>query len=412
MVKLITKETIALDRFNAGFASPVHIFKGDRFANKAASTPQTFSRHNVQGRQEEPFEIVKMGSAHWKDSEGYHKLWQEIGQLQYKIKEAQNAAQVPSAAALEALLGKIFIDMTRRAQEAGDLTSIICTEITDLGFAETINMRDIEDYIGEFADIQGTNDSVPLVEQNLGNTDTATMIIRALGWKDSLANMLYNRLHSMQKVNKAVDDANTDKRNQRTVGAIVGATFDASQKQAADATSSATDDVKMYYTIRDAIAKLRTLKDNKTDRKIAVPSISLLCNSTNTWSITRVINGQLTNGGAKGTINTSNMQALPISQIIEYDQGITHGRTWGKKTLSFPGVTAGKCYIFIPRLYSFVMNKRPLTMETGTGSVLQLSTEERAWYRVQIEYLKDFLGSSFSGASTSGYGAIIEVTLP
>ena len=210
---------------------------------------------------------------------------------------------------------------------------------------------------------------------------------------------------------EAAVNAYTDQRNARTVGVIVGATYDASQKQAADATSGATYDVLMYNTIRKAIKLLRGLKDVQTKEKIAVPSITLLCNSADRWDIERVINGQL--GSGNGTIGSLNMQSLPIDTIIEYDHGITHGKKWGKKTLSFPGVTQGKAYLFVPGEAFFVAVKRPLTMETGRGSVLQLSTEEKAWYAVQAEHYKDFLGSSYPGTSVgAGFGYIVEVTLP
>jgi hypothetical protein len=169
----------------------------------------------------------------------------------------------------------------------------------------------------------------------------------------------------------------------------------------------------MYNTHRKAIKKLRGLKDPLTDRPIAVPSIAILCNSQNTWDIERVIRGQLMSGGGNGLISTNNMTGLPIAQIIEYDQGITNGFSWGKKELSYPGVTAGKCYVFVPRTYGWVLNKRPLTLETGPGNVLQFSKEERAWYNVQTEFDRLLLGSSYAGTSLgAGYGAIIEVTLP
>ena len=169
----------------------------------------------------------------------------------------------------------------------------------------------------------------------------------------------------------------------------------------------------MYNTIRKGIKKLRGLKDPQTGRKIVAGQISILDNSVNTWDLQRVIGGQLTTGGANGTLTTQNLQALPIQNIIEYDQGITDGKTYGKDTLDFPGVTAGKCYLFVPLEYAFVVNKRPLTLETGKGSVLELSTEERAWYRVYAPYLKDFLGSSYAGTALgASFGAILEVTLP
>ena len=406
MVKIINRQNIAASLYKAGHSTPVYIFQGDKQYNKVASNPSYVGRDGALYN-------VEMGSEKWVNSSGYQKLWDEIGTLKKSVKDKYNAAQAPSAAELEALLGKIFIDITRRAQESPDLTSRICTEITDFEFAETINMREIYQYRGDFKIISGTNDSVPLIEQALGETDTVDMTIRALGWKDSLKNMLYNRLHSMQKVNEAIVNADIDKRNSLTIGVIVGSTFVASQKQAADNTGDATYDVKMYNTFRKAIKKLRGLKDYRTDRKIAVPSIAILCNSYDTWSISRCIGGQLTTGGANGTLTTLNLQGLPIAEIIEYDQGINDGFDWGKITLSYPGVTAGKCYIFVPGEYSWVMNKRPVTMETGMGSVLQWSTEQRAWYRVQTEFLKILMGSSFTGTALgAGYGAIVEVTLP
>ncbi len=356
--------------------------------------------------------IVDMPNNHWEGSEGHAKLWKEIKDLQAKaLKESQtNAAQAPSTATLETLMQKYFIDITRRAQESPDLTSMIATEVTDYDFPETVNVKDLLDYVGKMGVISGTNDSVPLIQQNLGNVDTITMTILAMGWKDSLKNLLFNSIHDMQKVSRAVVKADTDARNARTVCVIVGATYVATQQQAADTTSGATFDALMYNTLRKAVKKLKGLKDPKTKRNIPTPNISLLCNSANSWDIERVIRGQL--GSGNGTNLGMNMTTLPINTIIEYDQGSTNGFTYGKETLSFPGVTAGKCYLFVPYEKFIVANKRPITMETGRGETLQLSTEERAWYRVQAEYYKDFLGSSFPGASTTSEGYVIEVTLP
>ena len=259
--------------------------------------------------------------------------------------------------------------------------------------------------------ISGTGDSVNLIEQKLGGTDSFQQYIKGIGWKDSLENLLFNKVHTMAKVNQAAADADVDARNAQIIGEIVGTTFDAAQKQAADATSGATYDVLMYNTLRKAIKKLKGLKDPQTDRYIVSPQMYLLCNSQNRWDIERVLSGQLTVGGAKGTLTTMNMQSLPIDTIVEYDRGILDGYTYGKEELNFPGVTAGKCYLYVPREYMFVMNKRGLTLETGAGSVLQASTEEKMWYRVNGVWMKDFLGGSYSGG-TSGTGAIIEITLP
>lgn len=356
--------------------------------------------------------IVPMTNTAWEGSEGHVQLWSEIKDLQDKARKemAVNANQAPSATTLEALLQKVIIDITRRRQESGDLTSLIATEITDFDFPEVISLRELYDYVGEMQEVSGSNDSVPLIEQALGVTDTVSMKILAIGWKDSLKNLLFNKLRDIEKANRAAVNAYVDKRNAATIGTIVGATYHATQKQAADATVGATYDVLMYNTMRKAIKKLRGLKDPQTKGLIAVPSLTLLCNSADRWDIERVINGQL--GSGNGTITGQNMASLPIDTIIEYDHGILDGKTWGKKKLSYPGVTQGKAYLFVPREAFWVAVKRPLTMETGRGSVLQLSTEEKAWYGVQGEHYKQFLGSSYPAAGTTGEGFIVEITFP
>ena len=388
-----------------------------RLKQKMATNVAIFSGNaaeNVNGKTEIIGKelIVPMTNAVWEGSEGHAKLWGEIKDLQAKARTemATNAAQAPSATTLESLLQKVIIDITRRRQESGDLTSLVATEITDFDFPEVITLRELYDYVGEMQEVSGSNDSVPLIEQALGVTDTVSMKILAIGWKDSLKNLLFNKLRDIEKANRAAVNAYTDKRNAATIGTIVGATYHATQKQAADATVGATYDVLMYNTMRKAIKKLRGLKDPQTKGLIAVPSLTLLCNSADRWDIERVINGQL--GSGNGTITGQNMASLPIDTIIEYDHGILDGKTWGKKKLSYPGVTQGKAYLFVPREAFWVAVKRPLTMETGRGSVLQLSTEEKAWYGVQGEHCKQFLGSSYPAAGTTGEGFIVEITLP
>lgn len=408
MAIIYNRESLKKINQEKGKVDVIKIYKGDAKQNIASTDAQThnFKVMNAEGKIEELKSLAVKHNGDYVGSEGHSRLWNEIEGL----KEKYNAAQVPSQDVIDALLGKLFIDVTRRAQEAGDLTSLICTEITDANAPEVVTTKWLYKYVGKMGEVTGSNDSVNLIEQKTGATDTFNLTINALGWKDTLANVLYNRLHEMEKVNQAAADADIDERNAKVIGAIVGATYVTTQKQAADATASATFDVKMYNTLRKAYKKLKGLKDPQTGREIVTPSISILCNSQDTWDINRVISGQL--AGSNGTIGVQNMAALPIGAIVEYDRGINDGITYGKDTLSFPGVTKGKCYMFVPKEYSWMVNKRPLTLQTGMGDVLQLATEKKSWYRVCGAYLKDFLGSSFAGASTSGEGAIIEITLP
>jgi len=341
----------------------------------------------------------------------------DINELAYRAKnereenagKAKNAADAPSTAALEAFFGKYYIDLQRQAKEAGDLTSLIANEVTDFNMDKTVTVRDYEPFRGQMKTVSGVNDAVPLLQQNTGNTDTFSLEIKAVGWKDTLDNLLYNKFWSMDKVVKAAADAYTDAKNAATAGVIIGTTYDTSQKQAYTAVSGQTADENRYDALLAGYKKLKGLKDIYTKRSIPVPSVSILCNSADTWALEGIIRGQLNEngGGARG----SNRRALPINQIIEFDHGINDGFTIGKELVSLPGCTAGTVYMFVPGVM-MIGNKRPLTMETGMGSPLELSTEERAWYSVFGGFYKQFLGTSFVGSTCgAGYGYIVEVKI-
>ena len=397
---IMNRQALIDERLKNQHANRIQAFDGDMKENLSATVSRPYGREI----------IVKMTNGNYAESAGKAKLEAEVKALQKRAQTAINAAQAPSGAIIAALVERIFIDMTRRYQESPDFTSRIVTEVNNPDFPDPVNMREILEYRGQMEPISGANDSVPLIEQALAEVDTMNLEMMAIGWKTSLRNIIFNPFHKLQKVLDAVTMAYTDYRNAAVIGTIVGTTFDASQ-QAPAGVGGNTFEENIYITFRNAIQLLRTLLDNQTVRPISVPSISMLCNSADSWYIERAINGQLAVGGGDAVRGVNNT-ALPISEVIEYDRGGNDGFTWGKKTMSFPGVTQGTCYLFVPRVYAWAAIKRGLTMEVGTGSVLQLSQEERAWYAVQGVSLKDFLGSSYSGADTSGYGAIIEITLP
>lgn len=391
-LKVFTPQDVIEHRKASMGAAIVAVFDGNRNVNlQAVGRSAVMSRIASKEDMEKPASVRMM----------------ELEALRLKV---TNQANPPTKEVLEEFFGKFFIDVQRKANEAPDLTPFIAREVTNFDMPETPTLRDLLPFRGQMLQVSGGNDPVPLIEQNTGNVDTLTIKAWAIGWKDSLKNLLFNQFMTMDKVVQAAVDAYTDNRNKLTVGVIVGAAYVASQQQAADTTSGATLDEKTYKTFVSAIKKLRGLKDPQTSRKIVSSRLVILCNSNDTWQIQRVVNGQLeaNGGGARGNI----VSALPITSLIEYDQGINDGFTVGKTTMSFPGVTAGKCYIFVPNI-AIVANKRPLSMESSLGTALQLSTEERAWYHCQGEYFKDFLGSSYAGTSlAAGFGFVVEVTLP
>ncbi len=399
-LKVINRDAVVEKRVNAKASEIVELYAGTAEANASAVDIEPVIQRNVV-----------MTSDDWANSSGYKRLWDEIGQTVHRIKAKMNAAQVPTQADINDLYTKLIIDITRFRMQNVDLTSEFATELTNINFPRTINVRELLEYRGAFERVSGSNDSVPLIEQKGGINDSLDLGIDALGWKTSLANELFNPLFSMKRVTQAMAAADVDYRNSKTVGVIVGATYKANQKVAAVTTAALTYDEKLYATLRKGIKKLRALKDTGTDRLIKATEIVLLVNSADSWNLSRVISGQIQTDGGKG-LSARNVGGLPISKMIEYNEGNTNGLEWGTRTLEFPGVDEGKIYMMVPKATFWVAKKLGLTVETGVGSVLQLSRKETVNYRVQGEYYKPFLGSSFPGVSGEGFGYVVEVTLP
>jgi hypothetical protein len=359
---------------------------------------------------------VQMSTPKWEGSAAHFDVWNKFHEMRSKLprnKEALNAAQAPSAATIAGLLGQFFVDVTRRAMESPDLTDKITQEIVNANFPKSVTLEDFLPYRGEFRAISGTGNNVDLIELATGATDTVTLGIKALGWETTLENILFNPIHNLQKVSQAVADAYTDQRNANTVGRIVGATFVASQSQAVVEPPNSSYDVKMYQTLLAGLQTLMKLKDYMTGRQISTaPGIRLLCNSADRWAIERVVNGQLSQV-TNGVFSSQNLSGLPISEILVYDQGITNGFSYKTKTLSFLGVTAGTCYVFVPSTYNWLLTKRGLTQEVGLANPLQTLKESRMWYFSDATYDKYFLGSSYAGSGWgAGYGSIVKITLP
>ncbi len=409
-MRIVNKDNLAIEK--------VQNKETQTFALYPGGAKESINAHAVDAIL---YNDVEMTAPKWVGSAGYNKLWNEIGIVAKRLKSRlengrlANAAQAPAQAEINEFVSKIFLDITRRRMTEVDLTGEIATEITNPDFQQEVFLNRLLPYVGEFQEIQATGDGVPLIDTATGAGDFLSLKIYGLGWKTSLFNLLFNPLHEMQKVTEAVANADVDLRNSKTVGAILGATYVAAQKQAADTTTGASYDTKLYTTLVNAIEKIKTLQ-TVGGKAIKSSKLALLINSNDRWALERVSLGQLQSGSGTGIV-ASVVHKLPIDSLIEYDEGITHGQVRGKTTLDFPGVESGKAYLFVPKEAFWVANKRGLTMETGIGSVLELAVEERAWYRVQGEYIKHFLGSSAEGAAAvtaknPAQGYVIEVTLP
>jgi hypothetical protein len=355
--------------------------------------------------------LFKVGAPDWKNSAARYELYSNMKVLQDKMLDAEkNSAPLPSD--IMTYLEYLFIDVNRLADEKADYSGNICNVLFRPDATDPTKMRDLIPYVGKEKVITGENDSVPMIEETGANLATVDLSFKAFGHKSSIRNMVFNPFATTQRILEAAATINVDSRNNDVIGTIVGKTYPALQSQAADATG-ATFDQKMYLTIQKALKKLAVLKHPLTGQTLATMGAfaggcKILAHPADAWDIDRVIRGQLMLAGGIA----ANMSALPISEIIPYGGGIMNGLTWGKEVLSLPGVTAGTAYLFLPNaLGGFVVDKITQTLEVGSGSVLTLSTEERAWYRVNGVFLDWLLGGAKDNTN-SGLGCIVKITLP
>lgn len=350
-------------------------------------------------------------TAAWKNTEGHDRLWSEIHKFQsaHDVKRYPNSATAPTPTELAGFYPKLFIDVQRQADQLINLQPLIAKVFVRDDIQKISYTRDYDDFVGKENEISGNNDTVPLIEQNTASTEQIVQKIKAFGFKDSLANLLFNPIAYLQKVTSTAATVSTDYKNNDIIAPIVNGTYGAKHSQAADATGS-TYDLRLYNTLRKAYKTLGKLKHPMYVNKLVATlpeygsNVSLLINPQDAFSIQGVLSGFTFTGSAF----VQNVGALPIKNVITYGGGIQDGLDWHGETLSLPGVEAGTAYMFIPN-QAYIATKRDTTMESGNGTALELSSKEMAWYRASGLNTTWLLGG---GATNTGYGCVVKITLP
>ena len=181
---ILNKKSLAERNVNLKKVNVVEMYKGDSKVNLNDKNCDSIGQI-----------IVKPSTPVYNGSEGEAKVMRDIEIIQrlckndlgYKLtaedRKKFNAAQYPGQTAIEALIGAMYLDITRRAQESGDLTSEFATEANDPNSDQTVNVNWFYKYIGKFGKVTGSNDPINLIEQKLGATDTFTQDIWGLGWR-------------------------------------------------------------------------------------------------------------------------------------------------------------------------------------------------------------------------------------
>jgi hypothetical protein len=356
-------------------------------------------------------ESYEVGEGKWHNSAGQRKLYSEMKELQTKIEGETKKGNSASAPDISALIAKLYIDVQRYTDDLADYTGELFNVINRPDLQEINYLRDLIPYVGKEDEIVGNGDPVPLIQQMTASTEQITLAIRGFGWKGSLKNTLFNSLHNMQRVNQAAARIMADEKNAQSIGAIVAPAYHANYSQAADSTSGATYDEKLYNTLRKAYKKLGTFTHPLTGITLAqlgafTSGVKILCSPTDAWSIARVVNGELSRNANSAVVGSP----LPIAGIIPYGGGIQNGLTYGLKTLAYTGVAAGYAYMILPLdLGAFVATKVAGQMELSVADPLTLSAEVKSWYRATGANTTWMLSGAASG---SGGCLVCKIALP
>jgi hypothetical protein len=350
-------------------------------------------------------ESVIVRSEQWHESEGRYQLLNERHNLAQRL---ANAATGYDAATLAAFLKTMVIDLQRLKDDLTDYTPILFHEVTNSEATDPLNLRDYMYYVGREDIMQGSGDTVPLIDHNLPVDVVVHLNIKAFGDKTTFKELVLNPFYKTELLIESAARILVDGQNKDSIGAIVSATYDAAHSQAAD-TSGATKDIKLYNTVYNAIDTAEKLYNTPTGKQngLMAHKVIMLVNPIDLKRITPIINGGLERLAGINQI----VSPLPIDEIIPYGGGLNDGLKWGNEILKFPGVAAGSFYIVIKNdVYgAYKIIKRTPTMEMGEGDVLALTTEKRAWHRIDGVFTQWLLPSTAGGKP---YGAVVKGTLP
>ncbi|MDR1588204.1 MAG: hypothetical protein LBS57_12175 [Treponema sp.] len=350
-------------------------------------------------------EAVIVRSEVWKNSAGRERL---LNDRHILIQRITNAATGYDYASLAALIGNYVIDLQRLTDDLTVYTSQLVTERADADAPESVKLRNYLPYIGKEEQITGASDSVPLMNHNLPVDVSLDLFIRGFGDKTTLRELVFNPFHKTELIMDSAARILADGQNGDVIKPIVTATYDAAHSQAAD-TTGATADIQVYLTIRNAIRKAVRLYNIPTGKQNGLMAHQnlLLLNPMDVDDVVPIISGGLERLAG---INLM-VGRLPIDGIIPYGGGLNDGLSWGNETLLYPGVPAGTFFILVKNdvFGGYKIVKRSPTMEMGDGDVLALTTEKRAWHRIDGTFLEWILPTAAGGKN---YGAVIKGTFP
>lgn len=242
-----------------------------------------------------------------------------------------------------------------------------------------------------FEENNGEGQAITQGETRGGQVESIEHIIYAAGFTWTLLAELFQGSVDPQKISDSVMIGYNSKQDDLSISPIVAYSYSGAQQTSASTVGTLRQEL-LYTTLENAIDDLADREDPITGRNIMADDLRVLAHPEDARHIQRVATG----------LPSTNERVYPalteITGIVAYDGESIPLRA---KTVSYSGVTKGKCYLIKRNRYMNIGIKRSLTLEVDQQpDVKTLAREERAWYFVE-------------GQQTTGIESFIqEITLP
>ncbi|MDR0474387.1 MAG: hypothetical protein LBH43_12035, partial [Treponema sp.] len=238
LIPVIDAETLHRQMANGRLSRKISVFQGNAKDNLSME-------NSVQTYYDQDIAVT---SPAWKNSDRRAKLHNTIRELRSRLENQrrengvrQNANQGYDSATIAQLMGSYFIDIVRLSDEMADYTGVLTTVFDRPDMPKDINLRDFLPYTGKEREMAGSNDSVPLIEENAAEKKLISLVIRAFGHKNSLFDVAFNPFWDIDRLMQTAANIRVDSRNDDVIGKIVKADYDSGHKQDADTAGETRD---------------------------------------------------------------------------------------------------------------------------------------------------------------------------
>ncbi|HHY47101.1 MAG TPA: aspartate ammonia-lyase [Firmicutes bacterium] len=257
-----------------------------------------------------------------------------------------------SEASRKELLQKVVLDVELGREQVPILYTPIYERIQDANFPKLLEAKWAQYGTVIFTEhLEGEEVRFGSLQAEQG--PTVAILGYAAGFEYTKEMEIFNQVFNLELLNRAFGEAYNAKLNDMHLGPILSFVYPAGNKTAFQGDVADPRWLRVYKTLVKALADTAVAKR---------PATVLLAASADRPDIEQALRGGQVNG-------TTYPPVSGISDIIYYDGWSTQV---GKKTYTYSGVAAGKCYLIRPKRGFKELVKQDLQINATMGDITRL----------------------------------------